>query len=224
MWEILRRAVGVFGRLPRFGYCHFGETEVEDLDVPMFGKQEILGLEVAMDDSLLVRGGETVGDLDSVVDDAAQREGAALEALAEGLAVKQLGYEIGHAVGGSHLVDDEDIGMIECGDCSCFLLEAAQAVGVGDEELGQDLNRYFAIEARIASAINLTHATGSKDRYDLVLAECRSRTQWHERDYRLRTRYVQPENYCSVAGSERGTKRFLLAGTEGVADDLSAVR
>ena len=40
-----------------------GEAEVEDLDAAVLRQEDVLGLDVAVDDSLLVRGGETVGDL-----------------------------------------------------------------------------------------------------------------------------------------------------------------
>ena len=40
------------------------QAEVEDLDPPVGGEEEVLGLEVAVDDPLLVGGGEALGGLD----------------------------------------------------------------------------------------------------------------------------------------------------------------
>ena len=48
-----------------------GEAEVEDLDAPVRGEEEVLGLEVAVDDALAVCGGEALGGLDGPGEDLA---------------------------------------------------------------------------------------------------------------------------------------------------------
>ena len=50
------------------------ETEVENLDAPVLRDEEVLGLEIAVDDALVVRGGKAAGDLDRPVHGAAKRE------------------------------------------------------------------------------------------------------------------------------------------------------
>ena len=45
-----------------------GEAEVENLDVTGFRHEDVLGLQVAVDDSLPVRGRQAVGNLDAVLD------------------------------------------------------------------------------------------------------------------------------------------------------------
>ena len=55
-------------------------------------------------------------------------------------------------------VDLRDVRMIQRGERLRFALEARQAVGVGRERLGQDLDRDVAIELRVARAIDLAHA------------------------------------------------------------------
>ena len=66
------------------------QAEVEDLHAAVVRDEDVLGLEVAVDDPLLVRGGEAVGDLERVVDRAARREPAAREDRAQGLPFEQL--------------------------------------------------------------------------------------------------------------------------------------
>ena len=56
-------------RLP-FGRGHVDppcQAKVENLDVPVFRDEEVLGLQVAVHDPLLVGGGKTPGDLQGVV-------------------------------------------------------------------------------------------------------------------------------------------------------------
>ena len=61
--HLLRRRVGIAVRRGELG-----QTEVEDLDSSVFADEKVLRLEVAMDDALLVRGRESVRDLDGVVE------------------------------------------------------------------------------------------------------------------------------------------------------------
>ena len=75
-----------------------GEAEVEDLDAAVARDEEVLGLQVAVDDALLVRGGQAVRDLDRVVDRLARRQSAPPDARAQGLALEQLLDDVGRAV------------------------------------------------------------------------------------------------------------------------------
>ena len=107
-----------------------GQAEVQDLDPPVAGDEEVLGLEVAVDDALGVRGGEPPRDLDRVVERLAQRQRAARHALAQRLAFEQLGDHVRRAVVRADVVDGEDVRVVERAGGARLLLEAPQAVGV----------------------------------------------------------------------------------------------
>jgi len=62
------------------------QTEIEDLDAAVFSDENVLGFQVAVDDSLFVRGRQSVRDLDSVVDGLALRQSAAIERGAQAFA------------------------------------------------------------------------------------------------------------------------------------------
>ena len=66
------------------------EAEVEDLETAVFGDEQVLGLQVAVDDPLLVRRGEAVRDLQRVVDRLSRRQLPAGERRAQRLAFEQL--------------------------------------------------------------------------------------------------------------------------------------
>ena len=78
-----------------------GEAEVEDLHAAVVGHEDVLGLQVPVDDALLVRGREAVGDLERVVDGLALREGAAREDRPQRLAFEQLQDDVGRVRRGS---------------------------------------------------------------------------------------------------------------------------
>src|SRR5215469_12542409 len=68
-----RVAVRVSVRLDQLG-----ESEVENLDAAGFGHEEVLGLEVAMDDAVIMRGRQSMSDLYRVIDGFASGQRAAL--------------------------------------------------------------------------------------------------------------------------------------------------
>ena len=53
----------------------FGEAEVKNLDAPIFGDEQVLWFEVAVDDTLLVGRSQAVSDLNSVINCLAEWHG-----------------------------------------------------------------------------------------------------------------------------------------------------
>jgi hypothetical protein len=47
----------------------------------------------------------------------------------------------------------------------------SEPFAIGDERLGKDLDRDIAAKTRVVGPINLAHATGTKQRFNLVNAE-----------------------------------------------------
>ena len=61
--------------------------------------------------------------------------------------------------------------MVQRGGGARFLLEALQALGVGRERRGQDLDGDVAPEPRIARAIDLAHPARADGGEDFIRAE-----------------------------------------------------
>ena len=68
-------------------------------------------------------------------------------------------------------VDAADVRMIQRGEHLRFALKSREAFGIGDERLGQDLDRDRAIELRIARAIHLAHPACPERCANLIRAE-----------------------------------------------------
>ena len=81
--------LGLGSRVP--GLCSWttqlGQAEVEDLDQAVLGDEQVLGLQVAVDNPLVVSGGEPVCDLDRMLDGLANRKRGAPKTAAERLAL-----------------------------------------------------------------------------------------------------------------------------------------
>ena len=110
-----------------------GEAEVEDLDPPVARDEDVLGLQIAVDDALVVRGGEPLRDLARVVDRFARRQRAAHAAAAKRLALEQLRDDVGRAGVGADVVDGQDVRVVELAGGARLLLEAMQRGRIGRE-------------------------------------------------------------------------------------------
>ena len=90
------REVGGLATL--LGVRQLGEAEVEDLHPAVVGDEDVLGLEVPVDDPLLVRRREAVDDLECVVDRLARARAPAREDRPQRVAFEELLDDVGRAL------------------------------------------------------------------------------------------------------------------------------
>jgi hypothetical protein len=72
------------------GLRQLRQPKIEDLDAPVFGDENIFRLQVAVDDPFVMRRRQSVGDLHSIFDRLALRQGAAIQRRAQALALQQV--------------------------------------------------------------------------------------------------------------------------------------
>ena len=152
-----------------------------------------------MDDSLLVRRLEGLGDLAGDGEGLVERERPALQPLGEVLALDELHDEGAHAARLLEAVDRGDVGVLQLGEDLRLALEAGEAVGVRGERLRQDLDRDLALELRVGRPVDDAHAALAERGGDLVGAEARA-------DHRAR-----PSRPGSCVISIRGRRTELLS-------------
>ena len=100
-----------------------------------------------MDDPLLVRGVERVGDLardaerlgDRAAPASASSASRRLQSILERLALDQLEHQRAHLALLLEAVDLRDVGMVQRGENPRFALEAGEPLGVGGEAAGRTL-------------------------------------------------------------------------------------
>ena len=84
------------------------------------------------------------------------------------------------------VVNRQNIRMIKRRSRSCFLLEAAQAVGVIRKRSGQDFDGDFAVQAGVARAVDFTHPARADFGDDVVMRNCRIDSFFHLTRFSLR--------------------------------------
>ena len=163
--------LGPCGVARRRGSESLGQTEVKDLDGAIGPHLDVGGLEVAVDDALLVRRFERLGDLSRDRQGLVEGERATRDPLRQVVPLDQLHHQSGYAATLFQAVYGGDVWMIQRGEYFGFALEPGQSVAVRRQGWRQDLDRHLALEPGVVRAIHLPHAALAEQRGNLVGAE-----------------------------------------------------
>ena len=157
------------------GLPRLGEAEVEHFDGALGSDLDVGGLEVAVDDALLVRRLERRGDLERDGERLVGRDRAAREPLREVLALDQLHHKRMSFADVLEAVERRDVRVVERRQHLGLALETGVALGVGVEVLGQQLESHLAAEPRVGRAPHLAHPAGAEGAHHLVGPYLRTR-------------------------------------------------
>ena len=111
----------------------------------VFRDEEVLGLQVPVNDPLLVSGREALGDLEGVVQGLLLGDGPGVERSAQRLAFQKLHDGVGDAVLRSEVEDREDVRVGKGRDRQGLALEPRQGLRVRCQRLRQYLDRHVAL-------------------------------------------------------------------------------
>lgn len=132
-----------------------------------------------MDDASFVGGFEPFCDLAAHIERFVDRQGAALQPLAQVFSGHQLQRQEAHVVNLVHTMDAGDVRVVERGQRPGFAFEPSQATFVIGEVCGQHLDRHLAVEPGVPCAVDLAHAPGTERAEDLVEAQGLAGGQGH---------------------------------------------
>src|SRR4029453_1789283 len=124
--------------------------EVEDLDLARSRDEQVLRLQVAVDDALVVDGPKAGGDAARVGAALAGRQRSAPEPGAQVLSVQQLHHRVGSALLDLQVVDRDDVRVRQRRYRAGLLLQAPERPLVEAPRAGQDLDGHLAPEAAVA--------------------------------------------------------------------------
>ncbi len=156
----------------------FRQTEIQDLGAAVDGNHEVLGLQIAMNDTDFVGPRQSVGNLCRDGDCLTEWNGPRLEQRPHGLATNQFHGDEVRVVHATELVNGDDVRVIERGRGTGFQLKAGQGFRLRMAIVQRDcLDGHFTAQARVPGAINLAHAAGAELFEDFVRAEAATRRQ-----------------------------------------------
>ena len=155
------------------------QAEVQHLHRAVGPKLDVCGFEIAVNDPVLVRGLQGVGDLPCDGQRLVQRDRAAAQPLRQILTFDELHDEGVHAVRILEAVNVRDVRMVEGGEYLRLALKACEPVGVVRKQIRKDFDRDVAIELRVACAIDLAHSACADRRDDFVRAETSAGNKGH---------------------------------------------
>ena len=146
-----------------------GDPEVGHLRFALAVQQHVLGLDVAVDEALLVGEREPAGDLDRELERALHRQGAdTADELLQILAGDELEDDERQAVMVSTVDHGDDVLVREAGDELRLAPEPVDDVLLGQQPLVEDLQRDVALEHAVVRAVHARHAAGPDELTQLV--------------------------------------------------------
>ena len=154
-----------------------GEPEVEHLDGAVVTHLDVAGLQIAMDDPLLVRRVERLGDLscqrERFVD--RQRAGLSFSASVGPSTSSSTRPSVEPVVSIQRLqpVDGADVRMIQRREDAGLAPEPRHPFGIGGEVRRQDLDGHLTTEHRVRGTIDLAHAADAEQRFHAIRPELR---------------------------------------------------
>ena len=132
-----------------------------------------------MHDARLMRLGQTIGHLGRYLNPLFQRDQAGVEQVAQRVSLHQFHGDVTNALGLSHFIDGDDVGMVERRRGSRFPLEALQVLRVTSHMVGQDLERHLAPQAAVPRPVHFSHPAGSERGKDFIRTKSCARDERH---------------------------------------------
>ena len=149
---------------------HLGQAEVEDLHLPALVDEDVLGLDVAMNDTLGMGFVQRVGDLDSQFDDPGRLQRPVPDELRQRLPVDILHGDVADAAFLAHVVDVRDVGMGEGGGSPRFAREPLGKARVFRPGR-KDLERHPPLQPGVVGEVDLAHPALPKTPDDAVVGQ-----------------------------------------------------
>src|SRR5262249_44595640 len=157
------------------------------LDLPVGGDEDVRGLDIAVDDSLLVGGPKRIADLYAKIQELAHGQRFVANAVPERLPFQELHHQEGLAVKIADVVNRANARVIQRGRSTSLLPKPVKRHAVGGERLRQKLDRNRALEAWVVGFVDLTHpAFRNEPQYEVRTDLRPSRDGWFAGAFRHR--------------------------------------
>ena len=172
------------------------EAKIQNLDHAVRTQFDIRGLQIAMDDPVIVCRLERAGDLTCNCAGFVQRHRPTRDTLGERRPLNQFEYEGKTAWRLLQPVDGTDVRIVERRKQLRLPLETGKPFGCTGDRRGEHLDRHVTLQLRVASTVDLAHPSDADELAYLVRAEPRAGTEGH-----LREQYRREQTGASPGAS-----------------------
>jgi hypothetical protein len=135
-----------------------GETKVDDLHVAVVCDQQVLGLEVAMNDAVLVHFGQRIAGLDGPVERPSQLHRAIAKHVAQRTSLDVLHRDVGPVVDLTDVVNRRDVRMVDRRGQPGFLKKPLAPGLVAREVRADQFERGPALQLEVFDEKDLAHS------------------------------------------------------------------
>ena len=174
------------------------DAEVGDLHPASFVQQQVLRLDVAMHDAVVMRELQRLADRRHDGQRLLRREAARLRCLSQIDAVDVLHQQEVELAGPSEVMHRDDIRMIEFRESLSFPRESFGEAGVRRMPRSQDLERHEPTERFLARLVDRTHPALADEFDDLQLRKGRGEIANGRRSPRLIGKTIGPRPQCNL--------------------------
>ena len=120
----------------------FGKTEVQDLGVTAFGDKDIRGLDVAMDDALLMCRAQSPGRIDADLHDPLQLHPAIRDQVLQSRPLQEFHYDERAPGFFANIVDRADVGMVQSGSGLRLTSKTIERLGILRHFIRKEFERH----------------------------------------------------------------------------------
>ena len=167
----MHRANGLVGHGLGLALEEAGNAEVGHLDGAVLQEHNVLGLDVPVDDALLVGALQGHEDLGGEVDGLLPADGALLlDILLQGDAVDKLHDDVLDLVAKADIVHLDNVGVVEHRDGLGLIAETAQEIAVVGKFFLQNLDGHPAALHAVVGLVDIGHAAHADKLVDFVPA------------------------------------------------------
>jgi hypothetical protein len=137
--------------------------------VPALSYKNVRRLDVAMDDSLLVRRIQRVGNVDAQIEQEFEVQRAALDGVLQRLAVETLHRKVGVAVFPADIVNRANVGMIQRGRRLRLAAKPFERHLISAQIFRQEFQRNKSVKPRVFGFVDNAHAAAAQLFHDAVM-------------------------------------------------------
>lgn len=170
---------GAFRHGLGFRLQQLGQAEIQDLNRPILGQEQVFRFQVPVNDASLMGDRQSAGNLQGQLDRLTLGLGTVGHRRAKIGSFEQLRNNVGKTFVRPDIVHGENIGVIQGRGGPRFPLEALQPLRIAGEGAGQNFDRHIAMQTQIPGAINFSHAPGAQQPGNLIRAQLGSRRKLH---------------------------------------------